>query len=228
MSSVTIQSEYTTKHPITMIGAEAGICWGADVSDKEKNYKRGVECLENDHGRTLEFPDVYMILNGYSARVIREWYTHIGGAPTRLQESTRYIDYGAGFLYVTPPSIAKSDVAQSVYDRIMAGIREGLKDLENLGIAREDSALVLPLAMATKIVCKHNTRNLIDMSHQRLCTRAYHEYRLLFTDLCNALRDYSEEWKYVVDTFFRPKCEHMGFCKEKYTCGMMPQKGATL
>lgn len=57
---------------------------GADTTDQKKNYKRGIECLENDRGRTIEFPDVYMVLDGYSARVMREWYTHIGGAPTRL------------------------------------------------------------------------------------------------------------------------------------------------
>ena len=32
MGKVTIQ-KYTTKEPITMIGYEAGICYGADISD---------------------------------------------------------------------------------------------------------------------------------------------------------------------------------------------------
>lgn len=80
MGTVTIQ-RFTYKNPISMIGEEAGICWGADTSNPEKNYKRGLDCLESEHGRTFEFPDVYMILDGYSARVIREWYTHIGGSP---------------------------------------------------------------------------------------------------------------------------------------------------
>lgn len=114
MGTVTIQ-RFTYKNPISMIGEEAGVCWGADTSDPEKNYKRGLDCLENEHGRTFEFPDVYMILDGYSARVIREWYTHIGGAPTRLQASTRYIDYESGFDYVTPPSIAGNSAAVKVY-----------------------------------------------------------------------------------------------------------------
>ena len=96
MGKVIIQERYTTKNPITMIGEEAGTCWGADTNDDVKNYKRGLDCLSNEHGRTIEYPDVYMILDGYSARVIREWYTHIGGSPTRLQASTRYIDYEHG------------------------------------------------------------------------------------------------------------------------------------
>lgn len=105
MGKITIQN-YTCKNPITMIGFEAGICWGADTADEKKNYRRGLDCLESGHGRTFEFPDVYLTLEGYSARVIREWYTHIGGQPTRLQASTRYINYEHGFDYVTPASIA--------------------------------------------------------------------------------------------------------------------------
>lgn len=224
MGQVIIQEKYTVKKPITMIGEEAGICWGADTSDDTKNYKRGIDCLENGHGRTFEFPDVYMILDGYSARVIREWYTHIGGAPTRLQASTRYIDYEHGFDYFAPPSVQNNQRALDIYSGMMDSISEALRDLDELGIPREDSALGLPLGMTTKIVCKHNARNLIDMSHQRMCKRAYHEYRKLFGDLCDALRAYSDEWKYLVDHYFMPKCKYMGFCNERYTCGRMPRR----
>lgn len=224
MGQVIIQEKYTVKKPITMIGEEAGICWGADTSDDTKNYKRGIDCLENGHGRTFEFPDVYMILDGYSARVIREWYTHIGGAPTRLQASTRYIDYEHGFDYFAPPSVQNNQRALDIYSGMMDSISEALRDLDELGIPREDSALGLPLGMTTKIVCKHNARNLIDMSHQRMCKRAYHEYRKLFGDLCDALRAYSDEWRYLVDHYFMPKCKYMGFCNERYTCGRMPRR----
>lgn len=217
MGKITIQS-HTTKNPITLIGEEAGICWGANTSDPAKNYKRGIDCLENEHGRTFEFPDVYMILDGYSARVIREWYTHIGGAPTRLQASTRYINYG-DYEVVTPQSIADNKVAHAIYVAAHEAIRIALKQLEKLGIPREDSAMLLPLGMCTKMVDKRNLRNLIDMSHQRLCTRAYHEYRTMFKDICDALREYSDEWAYLVDHYFMPKCEYTGFCKEKKSCG---------
>ena len=223
MGKVIIQG-FTTKFPISMIGEEAGCCWGADSADREKNYRRGLECLENDHGRTVEFPDVYMVLDGYSARVMREWYTHIGGAPTRLQASTRYIDYQNGFDYVTPPSIERNAEARRVYHSMMARIAGSLRKLESLGIPREDSALGLPLGMETKVVCKHNARNLMDMSHQRMCSRAYHEYRKLFDDVCDALEEYSEEWAYLVDQYFMPKCRLYGFCREKYTCGRTPRR----
>lgn len=218
MSRVIIQ-EFTCKNPIEMIGMEAGVCYGADTSDPERNYKRGIDCLESGHGRAFEFPDVYMILDGYSARVIREWYTHIGCLPTRLQSSTRYIDYEHGFDYYIPDSVKKTTATLTVYKEMMDSIAKYLAWLVDLGVPKEDAANGLPLGMTTTIVDKRNLRNLIDMSHQRMCTRAYHEFRDLFHDVATALSEYSEQWAYIVDHYFEPKCEYLGYCNEKKSCG---------
>ena len=225
MGKIIIQDETTLK-PISLIGKEAGVCWGADITNEERNYKRGIDCLVSGHGRTFEFPEVYMILDGYSARVIREWYTHIGGGPTRLQASTRYIDYESGFAFVTPPSVAKNPEALAKYEGLMAEIQKTLKELEGLGVPREDSAMGLPLGMETKVVTRINFRTLMDMSHQRMCTRAYWEYRVLFNDLIKALSAYSEEWAYLCKNYFMPKCEVAGFCTEKKSCGRKAKKEA--
>ena len=91
--------------------------------------------------------------------------------------------------------------------------------LEALGIPREDAAMLLPLGMETRVVDKRNLRNLIDMSRQRMCTRAYHEFRELFKDILEALSQLSDEWKYIIETQMMPKCEYLGYCPEKKTCG---------
>ncbi|MBP3323917.1 MAG: FAD-dependent thymidylate synthase [Clostridia bacterium] len=213
----------TTQNPISLIGMRAGVCWGADITDAAKNYKRGLECIENNHGRTLEYVNVELVIDGYSARVIREWYTHLGGSPTRLQASTRYINY-KNFEYITPHKIENNEEAKKIFDETMKIITENAQKLEEMGIPREDSAMLLPLGMGTKIVDKRNLRNLIDMSRQRQCTRAYWEYRELFSDICKALSSISEEWAYIVKTQFMPKCEYLGYCPEKYTCGRKPKK----
>ena len=218
MGKVIIQ-EYTTKNPISLIGEEAGVCWGADTSNQEKNYKRGLDCLNANHGRTIEFPSVYAIIDGYSARVIRELYTHIGGAPTRLQASTRYINYQKGFDYIVPHSIAEDPAAASAYEAAMDVILKQLQTLEELNIPKEDSAMLLPLGMSTKIVCKFNPRTLINMSHQRECTRAYWEFRELFADWKESLSNYSDEWKTLIELTFKPKCELYEKCTETYGCG---------
>lgn len=225
MGNIIIQKE-TTPDPISLIGREAGVCWGADITDGEKNYKRGMGCLTSGHGRTWEYPQVYMVLDGYSARVFRELYTHIAGGPSRLQASTRYIDYESGFRYVTPPTIDRNEQARAVYTQAMADITAALQKLEQAGIPREDCGMLLPLGMESKVVLRTNLRNLIDMSHQRLCTRAYWEYRDLMRDLMDGLRNYSPEWATLVDTYFVPKCEVTGFCTEAKSCGRRPKKEA--
>lgn len=225
MGTVIIQKD-TTLNPISLIGQEAGICWGADVSDAEKNYKRGLNCIKSNHGRTMEFPDVYMVLDGYSAKVIREFYTHIGGAPTRLQASTRYIDYEHGFDSICPSSIKnnRNNEAWEAYINALKTIKNSLQTLDACGIPREDSAMLLPLGMATKVVVKINARTLTDMSRQRMCTRAYWEYRELFKDIYNALCEYSEEWKIFVIENFMAKCDACGYCVEAKCCGKKPTK----
>lgn len=215
--------DYTTKTPLQMIGESAGFCWGSDISDANKNMKRAIECIASGHGRTMEFPDIHLILDGYSARVIREFYTHIGCLPTRLQSSTRYVD-AKSFKYVTPPSVFKNEKAKQVYDETMEHIREGYAKLEGLGIKREDAAMVLPLGMETVIVDKRNFRNLVDMAKNRMCTRAYWEYRELMNDICEALSSYSGEWNTLIKLCMKPKCEVSGYCTESKSCGRKPKK----
>ena len=222
MKEVLVLKE-TSHCPYTLAGKCAGECWGADTSDDEKNKKRGKKCFESGHMRTAEFPQVFLIIDGYSARVIREFYTHIGCLPTRLQSSTRYVD-AKSFKYVTPPSVFKNEKARQVYDETMEHIREGYTKLEELGIKREDAAMVLPLGMETVIVDKRNFRNLVDMAKNRMCTRAYWEYRQLMNDICEALSSYSGEWNTLIKLCMKPKCEISGYCTESKSCGRKPKK----
>lgn len=154
--------------------------------------------------------------------MIREWYTHIGCLPTRLQASTRYIDY-SDFGYITPNSVKKNPEALTEYNKVMNEIREAGKRLCNLGVPREDTAMILPLGMETAIVDKRNARNLIDMSRQRMCGRANWEYRMLFKDILKALREYSPEWETLINLTMKPKCELLGYCPEAKSCGHMPK-----
>lgn len=217
MGKVTILKE-TTINPITTMGERAGVCWNADISNSAKNYQRGLDCLDSGHGRVLEFVNIEMILEGYSARVVREWYTHIGGAPTRLQASTRYINY-SDFNYIIPHSINQNPEALQEYIRVMQTISDSCKTLiAKHEIPKEDAALLLPLGMQTTIVDKRNLRNLIDMSHQRMCKRANWEYRELFSDICTALASLSPEWNTLIQKYFIPKCQFLGYCPEKYSC----------
>ena len=40
------------------------------------------------------------------------------------------------------------------------------------------------------------------------------EYRELINDIMHELQKYSDEWKYLVSHYFKPKCEELGYCNE--------------
>lgn len=221
MGKITILPE-TTIDPISLMGRRAGICWGADITDSEKNYKRGLDCIKSNHGRAFEFVNIEAIIEGYSARVIREWYTHIGGSPTRLQSSTRYINYD-NFEYIMPKTVQTKE-QKAWYNNAIDTISQTLKSLEESGVKREDIAMLLPLGMTTKIVDKRNVRNVISMAEQRMCSRAYWEYRELFNEYIKQLKLYSEEWATLIPMVMKPKCDVLGYCPEKYSCGRKPRK----
>lgn len=212
---------YTNKYPLSLMGEAAGYCWGSDVSVQSKNIERAINCIDHGHGRVSEFGDVYITIEGYSARVMRELYTHIGGAPTRLQESTRYVKYD-GFDYVKPHKMTKRQ--EVLYCLAMENIMNSYKDLIDAGMSKQDAANILPLGMHSKMVLRINARTLIEMSHQRECSRAYWEFRELFHDLKTALREYSNEWATIVDYYFKPKCEYFGYCNEHKPCKKKFQK----
>lgn len=222
MGKITVL-DYTPKNPFEIMGAMAGECWGSDTTATDKNVKRGKSCVADGHGRVWELADVYLKIEGYSARVMREWYTHIGGSPTRLQASTRYINY-SDLEVIVPPSIKANKALFERYMGCVDNIKTTYADMLELGASKEDIANLLPLGMTTVVVDKRNVRNLIEMSHQRLCTRAYWEYRQLMKDIMTALSEYSEQWKYIVDTYMMPKCEYMGYCQEHKSCGRKPKK----
>lgn len=221
MGKITILPE-TTIDPISLMGRRAGICWGADITDSEKNYKRGLDCIKSNHGRVFEFVNIEAIIEGYSARVIREWYTHIGGSPTRLQSSTRYVNYN-NFEYIIPNTV-QTEEQKAWYNNAIDTISQTLQNLEESGVKREDAAMLLPLGMATKIVDKRNVRNVISMAEQRMCSRAYWEYRELFNEYIKQLKLYSEEWATLIPMVMKPKCDVLGYCPEKYSCGRKPRK----
>lgn len=215
--------EETVKNPLTVIGKRAGVCCNADTEDIELCRKRAVQCIKSGHLRVLEFIDVHMILDNISARVAREWYTHIGGSPTRLQESTRYVDEGE-FKAIVPPSVRNSKDRIDLYSNCLNIIQSTYTKLQEAGVPKEDCAMLLPLGMKTKLCIKHNLRNLTDMSRQRMCNRAYWEYRQLFNDLKDALISYSTEWSIVVPLLFYPKCAENDNCLEQHGCGKFPAK----
>ena len=99
------------------------------------------------------------------------------------------------------------------------------KFINEYGIPIEDATMGLPIAYHSMMADKRNFRSIVDMTAQRTCVRAYWEYRMeLMNDYLKALRQYSSEWDTLINMTCTPKCERVGFCTEKRSCGYMPHK----
>lgn len=217
--------DYTTKTPLQMIGALSGVCYGVKDSTPEKDKKRAINCIMSGHGRTEEFPDIYMIISDHSIKVMREFYTHIGGMPTRLQESTRYVDYSKQEPDVHVPGkiMGNNEAKEKFFDAVQSCYTTYCRLIE-LGVPPEDASYILPLGIDTKVVVKMNLRTLVEMSHQRMCSRAHWEFQKIMGEIKWALLLYSDEWKEIATNLLEPKCEYLGFCPEKNSCGRKEQR----
>lgn len=205
-----------TRNPLFLMGVCASECWNSTPSPRI-----GIDCIESGHGRVLEYPEVTVAVDGYSARVIREIYTHIIGT-TRLQASTRYIKYGE-FDYIIPDSIKNNTKALDVYCKTIWNIQEAYKQLEELNIPKEDIANILPLGMTSRIVLKINARAILHMAELRLCNRAYWEFRKFMKEFLDVVSKLDNEWEKIC-SYAKPKCEVYGYCNEKHSCGKYPGK----
>lgn len=72
---ITLLNE-TTQFPLQKMGETAGVCWNADLTDKDKNIKRGISCIKSGHGRVMEWVNIEFIIEDVSARCIRELGRH--------------------------------------------------------------------------------------------------------------------------------------------------------
>ena len=205
-----------TKNPLTLMGKVAAKCW-----DSNPSPQIGIDCIESNHGRILEYPDITVEISDYSARCIRELYTHIIGT-SRIQQSTRYVNMNS-FDYYVPDSITNDKQAKATYDKCMVNIMKSYSILRELGIPKEDCANLLPLGSNTKIVLKINGRAILHMAELRLCNRALKEYRELMNELLNTISNLDDEWTKII-SYAKPKCEILGYCNEKKSCGKYPQK----
>lgn len=226
MGKITILPQ-TTKDPLQLIGTTSAVCYNADISNKEKNIKRALDCIHSGHGRVLEWPNVEVIVEGFSAKMMREAMRHIVGTSV-LQASTRYIDYEKGFDVVTPPSIEGNNDASEVWYKAISDIKMAMGALKSLGVPKEDYTNLLPLAYQSKMIWKVNLRTLVNFMNLRTCSRAYWEIREFSNMLKKALMEYSPEWEIICKELFVPKCDAVGYCTEAKCCGRHKTKSEVI
>lgn len=220
-NNVTVKIDpHTIKDPLTLMGLMGNVCLDGYNPElpEDKCIHIAEDCLEQNHGRVVEFPDAYLAIGG-SAKMIRELYTHIIGV-TRLQQSTRYSKHeNEPFEYFVPISISKNEEALEIYENCCKYIWDAIAKLKDIGIPNEDATMLFPIGYMSEITYKVNPRALMNICEQRLCNKAYNEIRVAILKIVVNLGLYSEQWERIIREIALPKCLSHGACPEKRPCG---------
>lgn len=199
-----------TKKPLSKIGNCSKECYNTQLKDDDHARRIGVHCLSSGHLRNMELAKLTIKITA-SARVIREVYTHIAGAPTRLQASTRYITY-ENFNYYIPNGLNKDQ--ENIYTNLMETIEKSYHNMKQLGVNNDITGYMLPLAMESTMILDCNARMLENMFSQRECLRALEEFRILMNLMKKEIANLDYEWQWISDNFFKRKCEKANKCLE--------------
>ena len=170
----------------------------------------GTLCLESQEASMGNAPDENALVENSITKCARELIDELEKSGSDWQVKSG--------IYKTNPVSAKIGKKEGLSNMDRYEVLEFISDGYGHNYSRRRGWI-----RATKVVDKRNLRNLCDMSRQRMCSRAYWEYRQMFKDIYNALSEYSEEWKTITEMCFHPKCAVTGYCIEKNSCGMMPK-----
>lgn len=165
------------------------------------------------HWTPLEFASFNFEISGVSRSLTHQLVRKRVGVAF-AQESQRYVKYDEGFEYVTPPSIAGTDLL-IYYERAMGVIELAYERLVNMGIPAEDARFVLPNACCSSIHMSINYHALLDLCKERLCTKAQWEIREMVT----RLRECVSEVSLKLASYLQPKCHWLHGCPEDKPCG---------
>jgi thymidylate synthase (FAD) len=132
--------------------------------------------VDNDYSSALEHIVFTFDLRDISVALSRELLEHRIASHTA--RSTRYVEE-ADFGYFIPKEFEKNEEAKEEFIQLMEEIARVYRRLREMGITRESTRYVLPLATHTNYIWTINVRSLINFLGLRLCVRASPELREL-------------------------------------------------
>lgn len=231
---VTLVNKDEVKNALARIGQFAGICTGRESDD----IKRGMACVEADHGSSQRCVHYQFRIEGVSIGFGREHLRHKIGVDHN-EQSTRYVDLrnfpyvrpeGMEDLYVTVRLPNDKYIALS-FDNLMdligqyyAGCTEG-NNSKQAKIPRDKARIVLPLATETKINSVFSFQALTHYMNKRLCSRAYEEIR----EVAKLMREEVEKVDPISARYMVEECHPaaVGYCRQEQGCGSRDIKRLT-
>lgn len=186
---------WMTPDPLGAIAATTGLFKGkvirslADVTDEERHD--AFEQISKTHLKApFEFVQFHFLIEGvtrgFTHQMVRQ------RTATYVQESTRFAvkeDMPVGL----PPSLAglpEDDRLRRAWDKFVEGIGAAYNGLVDSGVPAEDARGLLPTNVLTRLHYRTDLRALLEHGGNRLCTQAQFEWRLVFTRIVEAIRNY--------------------------------------
>ena len=206
--SISVKLTRITEDPILAIEEAASNCYNSEATGDGKIMKH---CIKSGHTSVTEFCDFTFHIEGVSRALSHQLVRH--RMASYAQRSQRYCSEN-GFDYVTPFNVKQDLEKTQAYNQAMLYAEKAYRELQELGISKEDARMVLPNACTTCIEVKMNLRALMNFMNERLCSCAQWEIRQLALEMRKqVLLQVPELEPYLV-----PKCEkygkEFGFCTE--------------
>lgn len=124
----------------------------------------------------------------------------------------------------------QAEANRRVWDHVIDEIQAGYDYLVDNGMPAEEARGLLPHCTATRLNYVTDLRNLVGHAGNRLCTQAQFVWRIVFSEIVQAIRNYDAEpegldspdlsrsWQFealAASNMFRPVCYQLGHCPFK-------------
>lgn len=213
-----------TPQPTRTIYTAARTCYSSHTPDQvlsslpsETKMKRLIKkVIAQGHTSILEHVTFSFSISKLSRSCSHQLVRH--RIASYSQQSQRHVKSKGD--YVIPPSIKRRKKCNALFKQMMADLYISYRRLIGIGISKEDARYILPNAQTTNLVMSMNLRELIYAASLRLCSKSQWEIRSLFQHI---KKEVGKKEKFL-STFLVPKCKHLGYCPEEYSCGLTPKK----
>jgi thymidylate synthase (FAD) len=212
-----------TPDPLRVIYTAARTCYSAgrpselweEDTPRPRMERLIGQVVESGHHSVLEHVSFTFAVEEISRSCSHQLVRH--RLASYSQQSQRYVK--GPFPYVTPASWARAGTELAGrYHQAMADVNRLYEEALAAGIPAEDARFVLPNAVTTHLTMTMNLRELAHAVGLRTCERAQWEIQELFARVAGAVRGVDS----FLGAFLVTKCERLGYCDERETCGRYP------
>jgi len=176
--------------------------------------------LSSGHHSPLEHISFTFAIEGISRAASHQLVRH--RLASYSQQSQRYVS-NLRLDCVTPPRIQRKPELALAFQEAVESVHRLYGRMLEAGIPAEDARYVLPNAACTNLVMTMNARELIHVCSVRLCLRAQWEIRELFTHVKSEVETVAPR----IGAELMIKCDRLGYCDEKESCGLYPTREPT-